>query len=510
MTEGIVAGRYRLDERIGRGGMGAVWRAHDELLGRDVAVKEILLPDTQRALREARAAARLRHPGIVTVHDIVTDDDRPWIVMELVGGRSLAAAIAEHQFLTERRTAEIGRHVLDALRAAHREGILHRDVKPANILLDGDRVVLTDFGIAAIDDATALTATGQLIGSPSYLAPERINGKAATAAADLWALGVTLYAAVTGTSPFQREDTQATFAAVLTFAPAPPAGAGKLWPVIKGLLDKDPATRLTAEAAVPLLESVVAELPAADPPRRPRRDSSTAVAPSPTIAAPTAAQSADGPTVTAHTVLIPGSGGRRVRTMWAVTGAVVAALLLGGGIAWAAGRTSPPAVKPSASALAVVASRPSSPSAPVNPLLDSCLVGRWKSTSIQVVNHFEGVDKQFSGGSGAIMKVWPDGRGSSDFAGSAPLTATVKGAKYVQTLRGSVTYRTATRNGRVYTSESVSKRSQTITRNGRSVSFTQGAPTSDPLEYLCSDTRLTIYGNEDASTDSWARISRTP
>jgi ABC-type sugar transport system substrate-binding protein len=315
---GIVVGRYRLLRPLGQGGMGAVWRAHDTLLDRQIALKEIYLPGApgpvdpddplvRRALREAQAAARLHHPGIVTVHDVVTDEGRPWIVMELVDGQSLAQAIQEAGLIPAPRTAEIGLRVLDALRAAHREGVLHRDVKPANILLAGDRVVLTDFGIAAIEDATALTGTGQLIGSPAYLAPERINGMPATAAADLWALGVTLYTAVTGRSPFQRDDTQATLAAILTSRPAPPAHAGRLWPVIKGLLVKDPARRLTAEQALKLLENV-AVLTGAPPAaegrrwsgwrpggfRRPRSASTgvpeTVAAPPPTVAAPTAYQ----------------------------------------------------------------------------------------------------------------------------------------------------------------------------------------------------------------------------
>jgi len=302
----VVAGRYALVRPLGRGGMGVVWQARDGLLHRDVAIKEIYLPSagdnpadpadplTRRALREAQAAAQLRHPGIITVHDVVTDDGRPWIVMELIGGRSLAEVLQAQGVLSTWRTAQIGLRVLDALRAAHRQGILHRDVKPANILLDEDRVVLTDFGIAAIDGATVLTATGQMVGSPSYLAPERINGQAATAAADLWGLGVTLYAMVTGRPPFHGEDTQATLAAVLTSQPKPPAHAGQLWPVIKGLLVKDADQRLTADQAARLLASA-AQLPDTPQParrRRRRRITSdtipeTLVAPPPTIAAPT-------------------------------------------------------------------------------------------------------------------------------------------------------------------------------------------------------------------------------
>jgi Protein kinase domain len=332
VTEGlgrVVVGRYRLQRTLGRGGMGAVWLAHDTLLDRDVAIKEIYLlatgsgpvdpqdPLIRRALREAQAAARLRHPGIVTVHDVVTETGRPWIVMELIKGRSLAELIQQAGLLPAARTADIGIRVLDALRTAHRHGVLHRDVKPANILLDdADRVVLTDFGIAAIDDATALTATGQMVGSPAYLAPERIDGKPATAAADLWALGVTLYTAVTGHSPFQRDGTLATMAAILTSRPTAPAHAGQLWPILQGLLDKDPARRLTAEQARPLLVTAAAAGsaspgtgdPAAQRARRwrnrPRRQRFTAddipptiSAPPPTLAATTAHQAPapDGP-----------------------------------------------------------------------------------------------------------------------------------------------------------------------------------------------------------------------
>ena len=280
METRTVTGRYRLLRRLGSGGMGTVWLAHDELLDRNVAIKEIRLPfageddpAVKRALREAQAAARLNHPGIITVHDVVVDDHRPWIVMELVEGGSLAGAIRDHGLLTEQRTAEIGLAVLDALHAAHRGGITHRDVKPANILLDSssDRVVLTDFGIAAIDDATALTRTGQMVGSPAYIAPERLNGRPATAASDLWALGVTLYAAVTGESPFHRDYAPATLAAILTSKPVPPAHAGRLWPVIKELLHKDPEKRLTAERARPLLAAVASPGPARPVPPRPRR-----------------------------------------------------------------------------------------------------------------------------------------------------------------------------------------------------------------------------------------------
>ncbi|GGP68842.1 serine/threonine-protein kinase [Saccharothrix coeruleofusca] len=255
----LLAGRYRLRARLGSGGMGTVWRAADEFLEREVAVKEVTLLDAveesapafQRTLREARASARLRHPGVITVHDVVLEGGRPWIVMELVEGPSLAEVVEREGPLPQHRAVDLARQLLAALSYTHQRGVLHRDVKPANVLLDGDRAVLTDFGIAAVEGGTALTATNQLIGSPQYLAPERVSGAGAAAASDLWALGVTLHFAVTGTSPFQRDDVRAVLGAVLTHEPPPVPGA--LGPVIAGLLRKDPARRLTAAEAGALL-----------------------------------------------------------------------------------------------------------------------------------------------------------------------------------------------------------------------------------------------------------------
>lgn len=273
MPHRVLAGRYRLIEQLGRGGMGVVWHARDDLLNRDIAIKEIHLPyaDTtapdvlmRRAMREAQAAARLRHPGIVTVHDVVTEDGRPWIVMALIRGRSLAQEIESEGPLPGQRVAALGLSVLDALSTAHRQGILHRDVKPANILLDGDRPVLTDFGIASIEGATALTATGQIVGSPDYLAPERITGHPPSAAVDLWGLGVTLYTAAAGRTPFHRGDIRTTLAAILASEPTPLLEP--LWPAVRGLLDKNPVRRLTAEGAARLLEAAAS--PEVRAPRR--------------------------------------------------------------------------------------------------------------------------------------------------------------------------------------------------------------------------------------------------
>ncbi|HEX9528230.1 MAG TPA: serine/threonine-protein kinase, partial [Streptosporangiaceae bacterium] len=269
-SQRLLADRYRLCAIIGRGGMGAVWRARDEMLNRDVAVKEIVWPPQmdqaereiarRRAVREAQLAARLRHPNVVGVYDIVEEDDRPSIVMELVPFRSLRDAVIEDGPMSPAQAARVGLSVLAALRAVHEAGVVHRDVKPANILLGPEgRVVLTDFGIAKAADSPALTISGVLLGSPSYLAPERARGGRASPASDLWALGASLYAAVEGRPPFGRDDVLASLTAVVADEPDPPVHAGPLWPVIDGLLRKDPGTRLDAAEAEQMLHRIAAE-----------------------------------------------------------------------------------------------------------------------------------------------------------------------------------------------------------------------------------------------------------
>ncbi|QYC43514.1 Serine/threonine-protein kinase PrkC [Nonomuraea coxensis DSM 45129] len=263
----LVGRRYRLMSPVGRGGMGMVWHAHDVLLDRDVAVKELILPygldhagkqlAHRRMLREARSAARLQHPGIVTVHDVVEEDGRPWIVMELVRAWSLEQAVRQSGPLPVLQAAEIAIRVLDALMHAHAAGIMHRDIKPGNVLLTSDRVVLTDFGIAAIEGDVTITQTGLLMGSPAYIPPERLSGRAITQAADLWSFGATLYAAVEGRPPYEGPDPVAVLGQVLTQAPITPQRAGSLLPVIEGLLRKNPAERLTAPQVVEMLEAVL-------------------------------------------------------------------------------------------------------------------------------------------------------------------------------------------------------------------------------------------------------------
>lgn len=259
-----MAGRYRLGAQIGRGGMGVVWEAVDEVLGRLVAIKEVIPPTEldegqreqlrQRTLREAQAAARMRGTGSVTVHDVVDEDGRPWIVMERLEARTLADVVRDEGPLPPSQVAQIGRSLLDTLGAAHSAGVLHRDVKPSNVMLADRGAVLTDFGIAQVEGDSSLTTTGMLIGSPSFMAPERARGEPATPASDLWSLGATLYAAVEGRAPYERDTQLATLHAVVNDDPPPMDRAGALEPALSAL-DKDPSRRPDHLAAGRLLDA---------------------------------------------------------------------------------------------------------------------------------------------------------------------------------------------------------------------------------------------------------------
>jgi eukaryotic-like serine/threonine-protein kinase len=254
--------------------MGAVWLAEDELLNREVAIKEIQRrgrlqvgetdPEVRRMFREAQAAAKLHeHPGIINVHDVVMHEGLPWIVMERLHGGSLADALQNEGPMPVDRAARIGIEVLNALDYAHRKDVLHRDVKPGNIMLairpEGVQVVLTDFGIAIMKGDSKITATGHVPGAPEYIAPERIKGEPATAASDMWSVGITLYHMVVGRTPYQRPDIEETLAAVLSSQePDPHPNIGRLWPVVQGLLRKKPAERMPATDAITRLRKVAA------------------------------------------------------------------------------------------------------------------------------------------------------------------------------------------------------------------------------------------------------------
>ncbi|HET6355821.1 serine/threonine-protein kinase [Streptomyces sp.] len=347
----LIAGRYRLYERIGRGGMGTVWRAGDELLGREVAVKKLHVPHHlqddelatlyERTRREARSAARINHPNVVVVHDVLEDEGLPCIVMEYVRSRTLGEVIKKDGPVSPLEAARVGRGMIAALRAAHRAGVLHRDVKPANVLLGlerdegddpgrpGGRVVLTDFGIAVASGTSTLTRTGELIGSFDYLAPERLRGGGPGPASDLWALGATLYQALEGVAPFHRDTPIETAYAIAAEPYQPPRRAGALTPVIEGLLEKDPERRMTAEQVERLLSGAVDTVLAAAP-----------VVPRTASAEGRATRPPRSPEATTavgrvHTGSHRTSGGRRRRTlMWAAAGILVVALAGGGVSLW--------------------------------------------------------------------------------------------------------------------------------------------------------------------------------
>ncbi|GAA2488916.1 hypothetical protein GCM10010406_26400 [Streptomyces thermolineatus] len=349
MVEGrsgeVIDGRFELVERLGSGGMGTVWRARDLVLHREVAVKQVTPPAPylapegagasgvlrERVLREARALARISNPHVVTIHHVVegAEGSFPWLVMELVSGGSLADLLDRGTRLEPREGARIGRQVLAALRTAHAAGICHRDVKPANVLLRPDgNAVLTDFGIAVLQRtdpalatgaSTALTATGELIGTPEYIAPERIRGKDDDPASDLWSLGIMLYICIEGHSPMRRPTVLATMAAVLDGEVPPPVRAGALAPVLTELLVADPAQRPSAERLDAMLAAVAegtgptVRLPEAGPPAPTARTTAPAAEPDTPSSVPSSSS--------------PSSSLRRRRT-WPAVGAAALAVAL--------------------------------------------------------------------------------------------------------------------------------------------------------------------------------------
>lgn len=267
-TTTLLAGRYRLTTELGRGGMGVVWQATDELLHREVAVKEVHFPAdlpaddrdrlAARTLREARAVAAVETPAAVRVFDIVEQDGRPWIVMELVRGRTLTAVLRERSGLPPAEVATIGLALLDALETAHGAGVLHRDVKPSNVLIGDDgRVALTDFGIATVDGDGDTTTTGVIVGSPSYVAPERVHGERSTPSADLWSLGATLWTAAEGRPPYGGDSPILVLTSVAnTEAPTCPRAGGPLGDLLRRMMDRDPGRRPDTRTVRAELEAI--------------------------------------------------------------------------------------------------------------------------------------------------------------------------------------------------------------------------------------------------------------
>ncbi|MER7344282.1 serine/threonine-protein kinase [Streptomyces aurantiacus] len=343
-TGELVAGRYRIETRLGRGGMGTVWRARDELLGRAVAVKELhvdaaLTADDaerqqERTLREARSVAQLKHPGILVLHDVVQHPEasaRPWLVMELVEGWSLADRMAAEGPLPPAEAGRVGLALLAALRAAHTAGVLHRDLKPANVLLEAEtgRVVLSDFGIAQVAGQTTLTQTGAFVGSPEYTAPERMSGRRSGPESDLWSLGVLLCAAVAGTSPFHRDSVAGVLHAVVLDEIRLPDELGPLLPVARGLLERDPEHRLTTSGAEQALRTALNE-PAPPAPHAP----ATTATPGAPATTPAHAHPDPTPARTVPEPLPPARRGARSRprSRTAVLAGALVAVLAAGGI----------------------------------------------------------------------------------------------------------------------------------------------------------------------------------